>query len=109
MRIAFSDPSMSAPRGPRGTITGQAGGMAVVRLRYRTRGVRAEQGDGETRIRNDRQFLRQVAVLFDAPIQEVLIATGYMTEKRTALSPRPGCRCNKCQTSKSSTRYAAAQ
>jgi hypothetical protein len=36
---------------------GRYGGVVVaVHLRYRTRGVRAEQGDGETRIRNDRQL-----------------------------------------------------
>ncbi|MFI7166784.1 multiprotein-bridging factor 1 family protein [Rhodococcus erythropolis] len=34
------------------------------------------------------QVLRQVAVLFDAPIQEVLIAAGYMTEdENRPLSP----------------------
>ncbi|MEA1798729.1 MULTISPECIES: helix-turn-helix domain-containing protein [Rhodococcus] len=34
------------------------------------------------------QVLRQVAVLFDAPIQEVLIAAGYMTEEENRpLSP----------------------
>ncbi|WP_307846866.1 helix-turn-helix domain-containing protein [Rhodococcus erythropolis] len=34
------------------------------------------------------QVLRQVAVLFDAPIQDVLIAAGYMTEEENRpLSP----------------------
>lgn len=34
------------------------------------------------------QVLRQVAALFDAPIQEVLIAAGYMTEEENRpLSP----------------------
>lgn len=34
------------------------------------------------------QVLRQVAVLFDAPIQDVLIAAGYMTEEEhRPLSP----------------------
>jgi len=56
MRGASANPSKTALRGPRGAITGQAGSTAVVvHPRYRTRGVRAEPRDDETRIRNDRR------------------------------------------------------
>ena len=44
------------------------------------------------------QVLRQVAVLFDAPIQDVLIAAGYMTEEENRPLSPTGCRCNKCRT-----------
>ncbi|WP_257013599.1 hypothetical protein [Rhodococcus sp. ACPA4] len=35
------------------------------------------------RVPSSPEVLRRVAILFDAPIQEVLIASGYMTEEES--------------------------
>ena len=53
------------------------------------------------------QVLRRVAALFDAPVQEVLIAAGFMTEEETCRCRRQECHCSNCRTNRFSTRFDA--
>ena len=61
------------------------------------------------RVPSSPEVLRRVAMLFDAPIQEVLIASGYMTEEEAFRWMRRRCPFADCPPIRFLTNFASAE